>query len=34
MSGGHRERASVAVKASKPLEMWTRSGWPFAPSPG
>ena len=34
MSDGHRERAWAAVKASKPREMGTRGGWPFAPSLG
>jgi hypothetical protein len=34
MSDGHRERVWVAVEASKPLEMGTRGGWPFAPSLG
>jgi hypothetical protein len=34
MSDGHREQASAAVKASKPLEIRTRGGWLFAPSHG
>jgi hypothetical protein len=34
MSDGHWKRTQVAVQASKPLEMGTRGGWPFAPSPG
>jgi hypothetical protein len=30
MSDGHRERAWPAVTTSKPREMGTRGGWPFA----
>ena len=34
MSDGHEERALIGEKSSKPLELGTHNGWPFARSFG